>query len=255
MLRAVLPLLLLFSVLASPAPADDLFQKGLAAYQNRKYDEAREDFEKILGQGTVNARLLHNLALTYYQLNQKPHALALWRKALTIDPSYRAARAGRDMLEGRFNMRPFERDSLNAWLRQTLAHLSLFELLWLLALVLSMCGWLWLRYLGERRAALDEERPLPVFPWIAGVTSAVFFCALGLLYLKTDDLLTRRATVVLEKSSVRSLPAEEGVGLFDLTGGSEVLVRQESNGWTQIQSADGSTGWVKSAEILITSER
>lgn len=254
MLRTLLTLLLLSLSTASFA-SEDLFQKGLAAYQNRKYDEARAEFEKIAESGPVTARLLHNLALTYYQLNQKPHALALWRKALAIDPTFRAARTGRELLEGRFNMRPFERDSLSAWLRQSMEFISFFEALWVIAALLSLCGWLWIRYLAERRAALDEERPLPPFPTAAVASVVLLLVALGLGGLKASYTFTPRATVVTDSASLRSLPAEDGVGLAELPGGSEVLVRRSDDGWTQVQNSEGATGWVKNAEILVTTGR
>lgn len=232
----------------------DLFQKGLADYQSRKYEEARTDFEKLLDQGTISARLLHNLALTYFQMNQKPRALALWRKALVIDPSFRAARAGRDMMESRFNMRPFERDSFNLWLRRTLEFISFYEVLWLMAFVLSGSGWLWIRYSSERRQALDEDQPLPAFPVSAVLVTVIFFFCVGLTVLKSNALLTPRGTVVSEKASVRSLPSDDGVPLFEIGGGMEVLIRRQENGWKQIQNADGNTGWIKDSDILVSSK-
>jgi tetratricopeptide (TPR) repeat protein len=256
MLRTCIALLVVasFNFAARAAETEDLFQKGLAAYQNRKYDEARDDFQAILDKGTVSARLLHNLALTFYQLNQKPRALALWRKALAVDPSYRAARAGRDMMETRLNMRPFERDSFNLWIRRTLEFISFYELLWLIALVMSIGGWMWIRYYAERRHALDEDRPLPGFPTAAlAITTVFVFCGF-LTVMKSGFLFSSHATVVVDKAAVRSLPAEDSVSLFEVTGGTEVLIKRQQSGWKQIQNPEGSTGWVKDSDVLISSE-
>ncbi|MBX3020407.1 MAG: tetratricopeptide repeat protein [Bdellovibrionales bacterium] len=258
MLRICLSILLVsfsFSTLAQTAGEEDFFQKGLAAYQNRQYDEARAQFEKLIADGQGTPRVLHNLALTYYQLNQKPHALALWRKALAQDPGYSAARTGRELLENRFHMRPFERSSAAAQLRHTLEYLSFYEVLWLFAATLSLAGWLWLRYYAGRRNALEEEQPLPPFPTGAVLASILLIAGLALTFLRAGLEFDTRATVVTEKADARSLPAEDGVSLFELAGGNEVLVRRQNDGWTQVQNSEGATGWVKDSEILVTSGR
>jgi hypothetical protein len=234
---------------------EELFQKGLAAYQSKQYAEARDDFQKLLDQGTMNASVLHNLALAAYQLDQKPFALALWRKALMLEPGFRPAKVARDNLESKMNMRPLERDSFSLWAHRELESLSLYQLLWLNALFLAVAGFMWLRYFGDRGSAIEEERPLPEFPTIPLIVGIVFLASVSLVVLKAKDVFTPRATVTGLKVSARSLPADDSVSLFDLSGGSEVLVRRQQSGWTQVQNGDGASGWVKDAEIFVTSER
>ena len=71
--------------------------------------------------------------------------------------------------------------------------------------------------------------------------------------IKANDSFNVRGTITGVKVSARSLPADEGVTLFDVSGGSEVFVRQRQQGWTQIQNSEGNSGWVKDAELFITS--
>lgn len=236
------------------AAGEEAFQQGLAAYQKHEFQEARTAFEKAAAD-MPSARVLHNLALTYFQLNQKPHAMGLWRKALAIDPGFGAARAGRDMLETRYNMHGYERDAFAAALARTFERVSWYEVLWAVAALLALTGWLTIRYFGERRAALDEERPLPAFPTAASLAGVLLLVALTMAGTKAVYRAEERATVVTDKTSVRSLPSDEGVSLYDLPGGSEVLVRQTRDGWLQVQDGTGQTGWVKGAEMLVTSKR
>src|SRR5438046_1701602 len=77
--------------LADTPSKEDFFEKGLASYQSKQYAEARDAFQKQLDQGKVSPGLLNNLALSVYQLDQKPFALALWRKALSIQPGFKPA--------------------------------------------------------------------------------------------------------------------------------------------------------------------
>ena len=244
--------------LPSGAAADDdqaLFQKGLAQYQAKQYAEAAASFQEILAHGLVNAQVLHDAALANYQKGDKALALALWRKALTLSPAFSPARAGRSFAEGELQQRGFERDGLAQSLQDLLEFISLRESLWLIALVLGAGGWLWIRYLAERRAAFDEERPLPPFPTAATALAALLVLCVALSALKARSAWRTRATVLPSSVSARSLPADDAVGLFDLRGGAEVLVRRQEKDWAQIQNSEGVSGWLKNSEIFVTSGR
>lgn len=249
----LLSLIIAFKVWAQDPSPNDLFQNGLAAYQNKRYDEARGHFEKLLSLRPADAHVMHNLALTYFQLEQRPLAMAYWRKALTAAPDYKPARISKEYLEQRMNMRPFERDPVKLWLRENLAGLSVIEASWFVALLLAASGFFWIRYTSERVTAVEEERAMPHFPVAALLLSGTLVLALITTGLKIKQLSLTRATVIEAKVSVRSLPSEGGVSVFDLNGGSEVVIRRRDNGWAQVLSSDGNSGWLKQSEILVTS--
>lgn len=257
MLKTLLTAVLLAtSALGADEPTPEaLFQKGLADYQAKKFSEARDSFQQILDAGRVTPEVLHNTALANYQLGDRPRALALWRKALNVDPGFSRARAGRDFAENELQLRGWERDGFTQWIQRTLEFLSFRETLWMIALLLGISGWLWLRYFGARLAALEEERPLPAFPTAALVLSLVFTMVVALSVLKARSDWRARATLVVANASARSLPSESGVGLFELRGGTEVLVRRRDKEWLQVQNSEGASGWLKVGEVLITSGR
>jgi uncharacterized protein YgiM (DUF1202 family) len=96
---------------------------------------------------------------------------------------------------------------------------------------------------------------MPSFPAMPLMSTALLILVTTLSVYKWRDSFTARATITTVKASVKSLPADEGVNLYDISGGSEVFVRQAQNGWVQVQNSDGTSGWVKNSELLITSER
>lgn len=245
--------LISLQVWAQDPSTNDVFQNGLAAYQNKRYDEARAHFEKLLSQRPGDAHLMHNLALSYFQLEQRPLAMAYWRKALSVDPGYRPAQVSKEFLEQRMNMRPFERDPFKLWLRENLAAVSLFEASWFVALLLAGSGFFWIRYISARVTAVEDEQPMPAFPATASAFTVALLLALTLVGLKIKQLALTRATVIAVKTSARSLPTEDSVSVFDLNGGSEVILRRQEGGWAQVQSSDGSSGWLKTSDFLITS--
>jgi uncharacterized protein YgiM (DUF1202 family) len=83
----------------------------------------------------------------------------------------------------------------------------------------------------------------------------VLAACIGLSLMKLSVSLKTRATVIAKKASARSLPTEEGVALFELNGGSEVLIRRRDKDWSQVQNSEGSSGWVANSELFITSQR
>lgn len=232
---------------------EDLFQKGLAAYQNKQFDQARENFNKLLSQGQVSANLLHNLALTEYQLDQKAMALALWRKALSLQPGFTPALKARELLETQNQMRPFERDSVSLWWTRTMENLKLQELLLLAGIVLAVFGMLWIRYFAQRRVALEDETPMPSFPGTGLFSSILLAAAILLVGMKVRHMATERATVIGGKVNIKSLPSDEAVPLGELPAGSEVHIRRKQDGWAQVQNGDGISGWLKDADVFITS--
>jgi tetratricopeptide (TPR) repeat protein len=245
---------LAFSAFAEDRSSENLFERGLAAFQNKDYPQARDHFQKLLEQNTVSAAVLHNLALSYFQLDQAPMALALWRKALTLEPGFRPARAGRDFAELKLQARGFERNRISEAIQRNLEFISFYESLWLIALVLGGAGWLWIRYFADRRQALDEEAPRPAFPITAVLLTLILASAVALSAMKLNVSLKTRATVITKKSSAKSLPAEDGVALFDLGGGVEVLIRRRDKEWSQVQNSEGSSGWIKNDDLLVTSQ-
>jgi hypothetical protein len=252
---AILGLTFSFQLFAElSASPEDLFQKGLAAYQNKKFEEARDNFLPIYREGRISAPLFHNLALTYFQLDHKPYAMAFWRKALAVDPTFKPALAGRKFLETKFNMPSWEKDSFNLWLRRTMEGVSFYQLCWVLGLLLAGAGWLWIGYLSGRKIAVEDEQPKPAPPVVAIGLSVIVIGTLSLIGLKFQLMSTVRATVIEPKINARSLPADDGVSLFELNGGHEVVVRMRNQDWFQVQNSDGSSGWVKKGEIMVTEE-
>ena len=96
---------------------------------------------------------------------------------------------------------------------------------------------------------------MPSFPTAAISLSVLFVLCVGLLAAKIQRGLQTRATVIQAHVSARSLPSDDGVGLFEMNGGSEVIVKRRNGDWSQVQNSDGASGWLRKDEIFVTSGR
>lgn len=248
----ILPFLLLF--LGATAQAEDMtFQQGLTFFQTKDYAKAKEFFEKAAKDHPQEASIFHNWALAELQAGRKGEALALWRKALSVDPAFLPARKGRDYIEGRFQMRAFEKDPWARSTRREIESVGMDELLASVALLLGLSGWLWLRYFRKRRTAYQEMLPNPPFPSVATIFSILLLLGTTVLTLKFSQRFVSRATITGDKVSAKSLPNDQSVALYDLGEGVEVLVKRRQDTWLQVTNSDGLTGWVPAHQLRITS--
>lgn len=233
--------------------AEELFSQGTEAYLKQNFAAAAEKFKSLASRRPTEASVFLNWGLSEYQSGRKGLGVALWRRALVLDPSELRARAALNFATQQMQLRGPDDSSWREWLRQkVLAWLTLDQMLAVSLCLLATSGWLVLTYVARRRKALRDELALPPFSWITGVLSFCLVIALTLTGLKTFDQLTARATAVTA-TPVRSAPSGESSTLFELREGTDVILRQAKKGWTQIHYPGGMSGWVPDETLFQTS--
>lgn len=233
------------------------FQDGLAAFQKGEFKQAHASFAEALKNDPNNPTHLFNLATTVQNEGQLGMALALWRKALVIRPDFPEAKNAVAWAEAQLDHKEIPHD-VTLWQsvrRNILVDHSLNEFLGLSAALLLIAGWLALRYLGLRRDALLNEKPLPPFPTVTLIVGLILVASLALTAAKAYDLSILRGTIVTKKIEARSAANESATPLFDLYEGLEVVVRQMTNDWVQITYRNTSTGWIPRSAIFTTEDK
>lgn len=240
----------------SPQPTNfqDSFKAGVQFYQNKKFPEAKEAFQKALDFDQNNLQALTNLALTYFQLGEKGWALALLRKAQNIDPLFSTPKSAFQFIQPQLEVKeiPHELTTWEAIRSRFIQPFSQASFVFLTAVFLFAAGWSWIQYFSARQKADAEEKPYPPFPLFSLIYSIGFVCMFLLMLGKFYDLSLSRGTVVISKASVLTLPDEKAPLLFELYAGLEVLVLKKENAWMQVQYPGGMTGWVKENSVFIT---
>lgn len=233
------------------------FEAGVASYQAKKYEDARQAFSFALEKEPSNVQALTNLALVQFQLGQKGWAVALLRKAHDLNPDFSTPKASLDFILPQLDVKeiPHEIQMWESIRSHFVVPFSLSGFLALTALCLFATGWLWLQYIGKRREAFREEKPLPAFPLIPTIITLFFICVLALTLMKVVDQKMPRATIVSEKVTVYSAPGDQSVALFDLFAGLEVVIGQQNENWVQVTYPGALTGWVPKSSLFQTSGR
>ena len=236
---------------------DKAFEAGVASAKSKKYDEARLAFSQALEKEPNNIQALTNLALVQFQLGQKGWAVALLRKAHNLNPDFSTPKAALDFILPQLDVKeiPHEIEMWETIRDRFVVPFSLTGFLILTALCFFASGWVVLTYLGNKKRAYKEEKPLPPFPTIPLLLSAIFILMLSLTVLKIWDQGIPRGTVVAEKISVYSAPNEKSVALFDLFAGLEVVLDSTDANWVQVTYPGALTGWIPKSSVYQTSGR
>lgn len=232
-----------------------LFQAGVSSYRAAKYNEAQKSFSEALKLNPESVQVLTNLGLTHYQLGKKGEAIALLRKAHFLDPSLSTPKSSLNFILPQLDVKEIPHEILfwESLREDLLVPVTLNSYLIVTALCFFAFGWLLLDFLGKRRRALKEEINPPPFPLILLIISLIFVSMISLTAMKIFDLQIPRGTIIADKVTVFSAPAQDSVALYDLYPGLEVILNQSTEKWIQVTYPGASSGWIEKSQIFQTS--
>ena len=229
---------------------DAVVAQAIQSYQKGQYQEAAESFKKAVEADPNNPALLYNWGLSAYKLNQKGLALGAWRKALAIQPSFSRAERAIRFAEKDVPRAAFAEDSFWESYRLFFKNTSSHKLLFVTALLIALTGYLSIRYLARRKAALTNETPMPPFPVVVTVFGILLLFTLILTISKLVDSADIRATVITSPASVHTSPDAQSTSIAELPEGGEVVIRRHESDWAQVSYPGGITGWIELNKIL-----
>ena len=229
------------------APSDQLWDEGVTAYSESRWQDAADSWMQIAQAGQESASLYYNIGNAFYKGGDVAHAILWYERALKVDPSYEDARVNlafvRTQIQDRIEDIP--EFFLKSWAR---------KLCWLL----PSNAWavLTLVLLGAVLACL-----LLFLLGRGGARKAGFFSGLVALILclmcfwfafwqRSEGLSHQSAIVTAAVSEVKSSPGS-GVSLFVLHEGTKVKTLETVGDWQNIELADGRQGWIPSGSITV----
>lgn len=235
--------------------AQTLYQKGIKAFQEQKFTEAQQSFSKAFQKDQANKFILHNWALAEFQLENRGMAIAAWRRALFLDPSFTtASKALKWALSQLPNSASLSDASFWEKLRtDVLTKVSLNQTLAATFILFLLSISLLIKFLAKRYHALKNETPLPKFPTPTVVLTALLMLSLFVSTSKVIDSFDTRATIIAKNINMKTGPSPDDSSLFELLEGSEVIVLRTSDSWSQVTYPGGFTGWIPNESLFLTS--
>jgi tetratricopeptide (TPR) repeat protein len=233
------------------AQSSSWFEQGNSLYNQGKYADAIDQYQKVLDAGEHSAELYFNMANAHYKLNHIAPSIFYYEKALQLNPNDKEiinnANFARNMTIDAIDVVPevgFSRlfhnmvnlMGYNAWSIIAVTGVFIFVLLFLL----------------YRFASISSQKRLAfiISSFALGIAFLSVFMAYQKLRLERSD---KPAIVFAQESRVNTEPNLRSEEAFRLHEGTKVQVLDTLNTWKKIKLSDGSTGWIPEEDIRLLS--
>ena len=232
---------------AADAYPDSLWNAGVAAYSDGRWEDASQAWSAIEDLGLAAPELYCNMGDAYFRQSRLAEAILYYSRALKADPSYADARYN---LEFAKSLTQDKIDSvpeffLRTWMRQLCWMLPSDSWAWLSLLFFAVMLAMLLLFLLSGGAA----RKCGFFAGLAAallmILTLVFASWQRRDYYRADDAVVMRPVV-----SVKSSPSDADTkNLFILHEGTGVELLDSVGEWCNVRLSDGREGWLKREEI------
>ncbi len=242
--RLWLVLLLLFCAqgFARAGDAPSAFEQANKLYEQNKFAEAADAYEKILGNGQGSPALYFNLGNALFKSGRLGRAIVNYRLAEQLaprDPDIRAnLRFARNRVEGT-NTPP------SKWWRRGIERLTLNEWTALMAAVL----WLWLILMTLARWRPALKKSLRGYTTATGAGTALLAACFALACY--DRFEVRSAIVIAREAEVRYGPLDDSHSFYTVRDGAELTVLDAKGDWFQVTDRARRTGWLRREQVFL----
>jgi len=243
MLLVVLLLVAITSALPAIFSREEIFQRGVTAYEERNYELALQSFQHLEEEGVVSAELFYNIGNTYFRLDTLGYAILYYKKGLRIDPANQLLNNNLNYLlsltQDRQNVEdpnPFLRFINDLVFVLPLNSLFIITLI-IFALIILMTNIIIIFY-------HRKEKTIPLF--IITILVIAFALSGYISFYRwqvfNDD---RDAVLIASSTTGYSGPAEDYTNIFRIHEGMIFKVNNSSANWSQITLPSGITGWIR----------
>lgn len=238
--------MLLFMLLVSMVSVAQDKAVADSAYAKEDYQTAISVYESLLSDN-VSPELYYNLGNAYYRLDDMPHAILNYERALLLSPG------DSDI---RFNLQMARNKTIDKIIPES----EMFFVTWYKSLVniMGVDGWAILAIIMFALAAILTL--LYIFTDVVIIRKIGFFgAALSIIifvfanvfaYQQGNKVASYNGAIIMSTANVKSTPAENGTDLFVLHEGTRVDITDDSmNDWKEVRIADGKEGWIETKKL------
>lgn len=220
-------------------------------YKQQKYAEAAQAYEALLRSGEgVSAPLYYNLGNAYYKLDDIPHAILNYERALLIEPGDGDIRANLALARGKTTdkVTPPSEMFFITWWHNICNSMSnhAWSIFAIVCFVIMLCGVLVYMFLPQ---LLVRK---------VGAYGAMLMFALVIVsnfaaYTENEAYANRNTAIVMSPAvSVKSSPNEASTDLFVIHEGSKVEILDASmKQWYEVKFEEGKQGWIPVSSIEV----
>ena len=250
MKRAVLiGILLIFDISFSQENTGEIFDSANKFYIDEKYQDAVNEYTKILNTGYESGAIYYNLGNAYYKLGSIGKSILYYEKAKKIIP-------GDEDINNNLNL-------ANLYITDKITPIpELFYIRYFNSFTNLMSPYNWLKVflvlyvmlcLAFCSRILIKKQKVRSFLFKLIFLAAFLTVLFLFILLYSFNELNRhdRAIIMSDKVDVSSSPAEETTELFTIHEGTKVKLKRTEGKWIEISLADGKVGWITREHIEI----
>jgi tetratricopeptide (TPR) repeat protein len=247
-ITGLIALVFFFFTFSSKAndPAYD-FQKANELYQKQNYDSAAKIYEQLIAKEYYSAEVYYNLANCYYKLDNVSHAILNYERALKLKPD------DEDIL---FNLKVAQLKVIDKI--ETVP--EIFYVRWAKSIssLLTTDNWsrlviicIWIMFLFAAMYVLSSAVVMKRIGFLMATIFLLVTIAVFLISRQSysTQVQQKRAVVMSMSAYVKSSPGDNNTDLFVLHEGTRMDILDSYDNWVKIRIANGSIGWLKSADI------
>ncbi|MEJ5352218.1 MAG: BatD family protein [Melioribacteraceae bacterium] len=238
----VFVMILMISNNLYPQSPEQLMNLGNKYYQEQKYEDAVQTYQKIVAQGYESAALYYNIGNSYFRLGKLGYAILYYEKALKLAPGDEDISYNLKVANARTVDRITELPKLFIvqWWEILITSLSLngwalITVIFYLLLLTSIAFYFLSRKINLQRIAFN-----------VGIISIIFFfVSMIILIARYNHEKSTNYGILLEPAySVKVAPDEKSNDAFLIHEGIKFVVEDNVNNWSKIRLSDGKVGWI-----------
>ena len=221
----------------------DSLKKGNTYYRDGEYEQAIEQYSKLVDEGYLGTSLFYNLGNSYYRIGKIGLAILYYEKALKLSPSDEDIKHNLNFahLSTVDRIQPLPTFFLFEWWEGILGSFTengwayIVFVLYLLVIFLA-AGYFYARSIIQQKMIL-----------FSGV-AALFILAvsISLLVVKINRDATVKSGVIVEQFvTVKSSPDPKSTDAFVIHEGLKVYLEDKLDEWVKVRLADGKVGWIE----------
>ena len=231
---------------AAAQTPEEIFSRGNAAYEEKRYADAAEAYQTVLKYGIRDSRVEYNLGNAWFRQGELGRAILHYERAKRLDPTDADIRGNLQLARAACFDRVEEPELLPVvrWGRELQDRIGPDSQAWL------FLGLVWII------AILVAAKLSRKGGWSSGASWTVASLLVAVLlvaaswYATYERLEGRAEAVVLDEAvEVLAGPGENNPTLFTVHEGLVLEVRAERRTWVQVSLPNGLNGWIRGRAV------